>query len=78
MDTKIIHKEDRLYVVDRETDNPVIGRFGYPIYHVYGGLITYDEAMADLIRETLRGGHVIQEIDGQTNYILSQISYYLE
>ena len=78
MDVKIMHEGNRLFVLDRNTDDPVTGRFGYPIYHIYGGLITYDEAMADLIRETLRGGHVIQEIDGQTNYVLSQISYYLE
>ena len=77
MNVKIMHVDERLYVLDRDTDDPIKGRFGYPIALEYGGLITYEEAMADLIRETLRLGHVIQEIDGQTSFVLSQISYFL-
>lgn len=78
MDVKIVHADNRLFVLDRDTDDPIKGRFGYPISLTYGDMITYDEAMADLIRETLRLGHVIQEIDGQARFVLSQISYYLE
>ena len=77
MNVKIVHEGNNLYVLDMN-EYPVMGRFDHPIFLTYGDLITYEEARRDIVKETLRLGHVIQEIEGSTSLILSTIAYILK